>query len=93
MVHDVILPADPSIFQHPMVKFVFTSDDYLVSFVVQGKLSLQKLTASLNEISQEDLNEIIKIVLEYYAEAEIGETEFSEVTSVATIKRVLPSKD
>lgn len=93
MNHTVVLPTDSMIFPYPVAKFIFLTDDFSISFVVKGSPSPTKIAQALMEIPQDQVNEIINIVLEQFSEAKIGETEFSEVTSVVTIKRILPSED
>lgn len=90
----VTYPKDPTIFEHTMIKFLFITDDYTLSFIVEGYPKRDKLKDSLcHLIPQEDLRIIIDSVCEHYEEAQIGKTEFFEVASVVEIKRLLPSKD
>lgn len=74
-----------------MVKFKFVTEDWSLSFVVQGKFSERLLKEALCDMSPEDVEKIISIVMETFSEDQIGENEFSEITSVATIKRILSS--
>lgn len=89
MIHIVTYPEDPLLFEFPMVKFKFITDDHSVSFVVKDKFSERLLREALPEFSPKELDSIIQVVMEEVKEAGVGETEFSEITSVATIKRVL----
>lgn len=90
----VIHPKDPSIFENTMIKFLFITDDYTLSFIIEGYVKRDKLEQSLRHlIPQEDLAMIVNTVCEYYEDAQIGKTEFFEVTSMAEVKRVLPSEN
>lgn len=93
MIHTVIHPEDPLLFEFPMVKFKFITDHHSLSFVVKGKFSEDKLREALKEISSEELDAIIQVVVRELEEENIGETQLSEITSVVTIKRILSSED
>lgn len=87
----VIMPADPSALPVPMMKFIFTTDNEKLSFIVEDKLSLEKLNDYLGDCL--DKNEIVSVVKQHFAEEQIGETEFSKITGVVKIKRLLSSED
>lgn len=89
----VILPSDPSIFEHSMVKFKFVTDNYSVSFVIEGKPSREKIEDALDDLPKQEVDKMIDRVSDYFAEAQIGETEFSEIASVLKIKRLLSGED
>lgn len=90
MEYSIIHPDDPSMFEFPMVKFKFITDNHSISFVIQDKFSESKLREQLEDISPGDLEDIIKAVKGNYSEEQIGDSEFSEITSVVKIKRLLP---
>ncbi len=84
-------PKDPTAFKHMMIKFQFIADDYTLSFVIEGYVQPDKLKESLSHlVPEQDLEIIIDSVCNYYEDAQIGKEEFFEITSVATIKRILP---
>lgn len=89
MIHEVILPDDPFLFEPPMVKFKFITEDYALSFVIQDKFSEKKLREALKDIDTSQLNDIVDVVVDYYVEEQIGEAELSEISSVVAIKRIL----
>lgn len=93
MIHIVIYPADPLLFEFPMIKFKFITDDYSIAFVVKDKFSERLLRETLVDIPSNELDSIVQVILQELEEESVGETEFSEITSVATIKRVLPSEN
>lgn len=88
-----ILPDDPTIFEHPMVKFKIITDNHSISFVVKDKFSEDLLRNELDDVPTKDVSEIIQLVSDYYTEENIGETEFSEITSMVKIERILPSEN
>lgn len=88
-----ILPDDPMMFEHPMVKFKIITDNHSISFVVKGKFSEKLLRNELDDVPAEDMDKIIQLVSDYYTEEKIGETEFSEITSMVKIERILQSED
>jgi hypothetical protein len=87
----VITPEDPWALPVPMVKFMFTTDDEILSFIVEDKLSLNQLDEYLGDCLDKD--KIMSVVKQHFAEEDIGETELSKITGVAKIKRLLPSED
>jgi hypothetical protein len=93
MIHSVTHPVDPLLFEFPMVRFKFITDDYSLSFVVKDKFSEGKLREALKELSSQELDSIIQVVVKELEEENVGETEFSEITSVVTIRRILSSED
>lgn len=76
-----------------MVKFKFVTDEHSLSFVIKDKFSERLLREALKDFSSDEINSIVKIVAGETGEDGVGETEFSEITSVVTIKRILSSKD
>lgn len=89
----VTYPKDPTIFENVMIKFLFITNDYTLSFIIEGYVKRDKLEVSLRHlIPQEDLRIIVDRVCEYYEGAQIGKTEFFEITSLAQVKRVLSSE-
>lgn len=88
MEHFVILPDDSGFLPYPMKKFVFISDDFQLSFIVKDKFSETRLREQL-DITQKYLDEIVEVVKSNYTEEEIGESEFSEITTMAKIERIL----
>lgn len=93
MEYSVILPDDPSVLPVPMKRFVFTTDDVLFALLIEDNLSEDKLRDAINELSEEEVEEVVRVVKAEYSEEEIGETEFSKVTQVAKIERILPGED
>lgn len=91
MIYDVIYPTDPFLYDVNMVKFKFITEDWSISFVVEGKFSEKLLREALNDMLPEDLDNIVKIIMETLPEDQIGENEFSAITSVVAIKRILSS--
>ncbi len=89
MLYKVIEPEDPWALPVPMVKFSFTTDNEMLTFIIEDKLSLAKLNEYLADCVDKD--EIVSIVKQHFAEDQIGETEFSKVIGLAKIKRLLPS--
>lgn len=89
MIHETIYPKYPFAYDVHMVKFKFVTEDWSISFVVQGKFSERLLKEALQGISTKDLSNIIDVVSEEFLEDQIGENEFSAITSVVAIKRIL----
>ena len=86
---ETIYPKDPFIYDVHMVKFKFITDEWSISFVVEGKFSERLLKDYLQDMSPEHVDNIIKVVSEAFSEEQIGENEFSAITSVVAIKRIL----
>jgi len=84
------MPSDEEQLDFKMAKYRCVNDIYMISFVIKDKFSERMLREKLKDVDIDTVDSIVKFVLENSSEEEIGETEFSEITSVATIKRILP---
>lgn len=89
MDYKAISPEDPSALPCKMYKFFIVTDNATVTFIVEDKFSEKLLRDELKDLSEEDLNDIVKLVKSYYVEDEIGQGKLSKVTKVAEIQRLL----
>ncbi len=91
VIYETIFPKDPFAYNVRKVKFKFITEDWSLSFVVEGNFSERLLKQAILVLSPEERNKIVEIVKETFPEEHIGENEFSAITSVVAIKRILPS--
>lgn len=91
MDYKVIEPNRFVVLPCKMKKFFIITDDTTITFIVEDNFSEELFRKEFNDLSEEDLKQIIEFVKTYYTEDEIGQGKLSKVTKVAQVQRILPS--